>query len=388
MSVLRRATCDDVDGIAAVVHDVWQEQILVDVCQAQVQDDACAAWVAIDGGDVAGFVSAFLTVGRGGVRRWEVDLLAVRRASQGQRLGRKLVLVACRDGARQDVAVARAAIRVDNVASQRAFEHADFRTDRRVHKLLVWFPKLSDSPGDVGQATLVPVDTLTYRGLWIEGLTAEGSDPREQQNALRAARSRVAREGRLNAGAVIPVDEEYLLAAGLREQASVHGEYYWFVKAMQPMGDEIERANVEDAAEILALQKLAYQSEAAIYGDHSIPPLTQTVEEIRADFEKQVFFKVSSAGRIVGSVRACAREGTCFVGRVIVHPDSQNRGIGSRLLNEVEAAFGEAQRFELFTGSRSEKNLYLYKKLGYEIFKRERLSDKVELVYLEKHRGQ
>lgn len=227
---LCRATLDDVDGIAAVVHDVWEQDILVDVCEAQIQDETCALWVATDGGDVAGFVSAFLTVGRGGVRRWEVDLLAVRRASQGRRLGRKLVAAACQDGARRDVSVARAAIRVDNVASQRAFEHAGFVTDRRVHRLLLWFPVFRDGPDDVGQVMLLPVDTLTYRGLWIEGLTAEGLGQREQQSVLRAARSWVAREGRLNAGAAIPTDEEHLLAADLRDQASVHGEYYWFVK--------------------------------------------------------------------------------------------------------------------------------------------------------------
>jgi ribosomal protein S18 acetylase RimI-like enzyme len=148
----------------------------------------------------------------------------------------------------------------------------------------------------------------------------------------------------------------------------------------------VERASVEDAAEILALQKLAYQGEAAIYGDYTIPPLTQTLEEIRADFEERVCLKVSSGERIVGSVRAYTREGTCFVGRLIVHPDSQNRGIGTRLLEKIETVFGDAERFELFTGSRSEKNLYLYQKMGYEVFRHERLSDKVSLVFLEKHR--
>ena len=46
----------------------------------------------------------------------------------------------------------------------------------------------------------------------------------------------------------------------------------------------IERANIEDAKEILDLQKLTYQSEAENYNDYTIPPLTQTLEEIEADF--------------------------------------------------------------------------------------------------------
>lgn len=224
---------DDVSGIAAVVYDVWAQDILAGVCAAQMQDDACALWVAAGGNDVAGFVSAFLTVARGGARRWEVDLLAVRRASQGQRLGRKLVLAACQDAARHNASVARAAIRVENVASQKAFEYAGFETDRRSHELLLWAPKSSAAPNVCPKSvTLLPVDTLTYRGLWIEGLACAGLTAREQRGVVKAARSMVARESRLNAGAVIPKDMAHLLPSDLRNQASVQGEYYWFVKRM------------------------------------------------------------------------------------------------------------------------------------------------------------
>ena len=45
----------------------------------------------------------------------------------------------------------------------------------------------------------------------------------------------------------------------------------------------LERATIEDAKEILDLQKLAYRSEAEIYYDDTLPPLTQTREEIRND---------------------------------------------------------------------------------------------------------
>jgi GNAT superfamily N-acetyltransferase len=146
----------------------------------------------------------------------------------------------------------------------------------------------------------------------------------------------------------------------------------------------VERATVEDAKEILALQKLAYRSEAAIYDEYGIPPLTQTLEEMRADFARQVYLKAVLKERIVGSVRAHEREGTCYVGRLIVHPDSQNRGTGSRLMNEIEAVFARARRFELFTGHRSERNLYLYHKLGYRPFRREVVTGALTLVYLEK----
>lgn len=146
----------------------------------------------------------------------------------------------------------------------------------------------------------------------------------------------------------------------------------------------IERAVTDDAEEILSLQKLAYQSEAEIYDDFTIPPLTQTLEEIKKDFESQIFLKAVTDGRIIGSVRAFVKEGTCYVGRLIVHPDFQNEGIGTQLMDRIEEVFKGAQRFEIFTGHKSERNLYLYEKIGYKRFKTLMAGEILTIVYLEK----
>ena len=146
----------------------------------------------------------------------------------------------------------------------------------------------------------------------------------------------------------------------------------------------IKQARVSDAEEILALQKLAYHSEAEIYDDYTIPPLVQTLREMEADIQRQVVLELTVCGKVVGSVRAFAKEGTCYIGRLIVHPDFQRRGIGTRLMHHIEMAFRTCKRYELFTGDKSEGNIHLYQKLGYRIFKREKLSDSVTLVYMEK----
>jgi len=146
----------------------------------------------------------------------------------------------------------------------------------------------------------------------------------------------------------------------------------------------IEQATVADAQDILDLQVLAYQSEAAINNDYSIPPLIQTLGGMEADFDKQLFLKVTMDGKIIGSVRGYMRDQTCYVGRLIVHPDVQNRGIGTRLMGEIEQTFSQAKRFELFTGSESKRNLYLYQKLGYKPFKTEMITKTTEIVFLEK----
>ena len=153
------------------------------------------------------------------------------------------------------------------------------------------------------------------------------------------------------------------------------------------MDMEIKPAVLEDAEAILALQRLAYQSEAAIYDNFTVPPLTETLEDMKARFHDRRFLKAVEGGQIVGSVRAFQDGPTCHVGRLIVRPDYRRRGIGMALLNWIETCFPTARRFELFTGHRSESNIRLYERLGYRAFRREQVNEKVALVFMEKMVG-
>jgi ribosomal protein S18 acetylase RimI-like enzyme len=146
----------------------------------------------------------------------------------------------------------------------------------------------------------------------------------------------------------------------------------------------IEIANVFDAEQILALQKLAYISEAIICNDFNIPPLLQTIEELKKDFQDHTFLKLVVNHKIIGSVRALVQDGNCYIGRLMVHPDHQNQGSGTRLIIEIEALFDLCHRFELFTGVKSVKNIKFYQKLDYQIYKTEKVFDNLSFVYLEK----
>ena len=148
--------------------------------------------------------------------------------------------------------------------------------------------------------------------------------------------------------------------------------------------EDIVQARFEDAATILELQKLAYRSEAAIYYDYSIAPLTQTLQNLQSEFDTKTFLKAVIGDRIFGSVRGYQLNHTCYVERLIVHPDFQRRGMGTKLLKRIEEIFPTAYRFELFTGHRSESNIRLYSKLGYRIFKREPMTERLTFVYMEK----
>ena len=147
---------------------------------------------------------------------------------------------------------------------------------------------------------------------------------------------------------------------------------------------EISRAKIENLAEILELQKTCYKENALRYNDFDIPPMTQTITNLENEFENGIILKAAYETRIVGSIRAFKKDDTCYIGRVIVHPDFQNKGIGRQMMSQIESIFKDVTRFELFTGNKDEKNLYFYQKLGYKQFKTVKVNDDLSMVFMEK----
>jgi GNAT superfamily N-acetyltransferase len=154
-------------------------------------------------------------------------------------------------------------------------------------------------------------------------------------------------------------------------------------------GLQIEAASRVDAPTLLQLQRLAYQSEARIYNDWSLPPLLETVNQLQKDFDTHTWIKAVLDDVLVGAVRGrWSAQGRCAVGRLIVRPDLQSKGIGRSLMESIEAEFAAAEWFELFTGARSLRNIRFYGMLGYRPFRSERVSDKLTLCWMEKRQPQ
>ncbi|MFD0688471.1 GNAT family N-acetyltransferase [Actinomadura fibrosa] len=148
----------------------------------------------------------------------------------------------------------------------------------------------------------------------------------------------------------------------------------------------IERAGPPDAGELLTVQRAAYLAEAQLYGDPFIPPLVESFEQIRKTLAGDaVVLKAVLAGRVVGAVRAQFSDHTCLIGRLVVVPDMQRRGIGLALMRALEEEVaGRADACVLFTGHLSEANLRLYRRLGYAETHRERVAAHLTLVHMRK----
>lgn len=147
---------------------------------------------------------------------------------------------------------------------------------------------------------------------------------------------------------------------------------------------KIVNAQEDDLESILKLQYLAYQSEAKLLNDMDIPPLKQTLQEVQTEYKSGIILKALNANdKIVGSVRVFIKNDTVHIGKLIVHPDFRRKGIGTKLLLEIEIRFPD-YRYELFTSTQSVSNLSLYQSLGYKIFKEESVKNGLKFIYLEK----
>lgn len=151
---------------------------------------------------------------------------------------------------------------------------------------------------------------------------------------------------------------------------------------------ELKKAQEKDLEEILSLQKCAYMIEAEIVNDFSIQPLTQTIDELREEFKVSTIIKAVEGAKIIGSVRAFQKGDVCHIGKLIVHPDLQNKGIGKKLLKTIEKSYNGCCKYSLFTGKKSSKNLYFYMKAGYSVIDEKKINENLTFVYLEKRNSQ
>jgi GNAT superfamily N-acetyltransferase len=149
----------------------------------------------------------------------------------------------------------------------------------------------------------------------------------------------------------------------------------------------ISRMQASDAGEILTIQRAAFVSEALIYGDPDMPPLVQTLEELRAEIEDGDGWVARVGPRLVGVLRCRETDELLLIGRIAIAPDMQGSGIGRALLEAAER-HSLAPEAELFTGSLSEANLRLYERCGYRITERVDNGDGTEQVFMRKRISQ
>jgi len=129
---------------------------------------------------------------------------------------------------------------------------------------------------------------------------------------------------------------------------------------------ELLRLTPNHAGEVLTVQRAAFVDEARVYGTVDIPPLTETLAEVRSELATTITVGAFRDGRLVGSARLTIEGSIGWVSRVAVAPDQQGTGIGTALLAALESEAPPAViRFQLGAGGQSHHNIAMYERRGY-----------------------
>ncbi|MCL2090913.1 MAG: GNAT family N-acetyltransferase [Micrococcales bacterium] len=152
---------------------------------------------------------------------------------------------------------------------------------------------------------------------------------------------------------------------------------------------QVRTVTDDDAGELFTLRRAAFVTEAQQYDDPHIPPLTQTLDELKDDLARDDVITLGawSGTRLVGSIRVLTEPGKATLGRFAVAPDLQGKGIGSRLLVEIVPRLPEGtDEVWVFTGRDSLQNLAFYASQGYEHQHDQRVGD-LTYAYLRRMLG-
>ncbi|KXS44930.1 MULTISPECIES: GNAT family N-acetyltransferase [unclassified Candidatus Frackibacter] len=136
------------------------------------------------------------------------------------------------------------------------------------------------------------------------------------------------------------------------------------------MDIKIKKAELADSDLVFNLTKRAFQH----YNDPSLfpttPALLETREDVKREIKKKEILIAYLNNKPVGSVRYHSSDGeTFYLSRLGVLAKYQNRNVGQRLINEVEARVKAkgGKRVTLYSAYRLKGLLDFYKSLGYKV---------------------
>jgi ribosomal protein S18 acetylase RimI-like enzyme len=142
----------------------------------------------------------------------------------------------------------------------------------------------------------------------------------------------------------------------------------------------IKRFSVKDLGErALEIQHRAYRIEADLIGFDGIPPLHESLEELRESKETFLGYFVDDV--LAGFVSYEIIGNTLDIGRLVVHPDYFRRGIGQALIAALD---GFAPKLIVSTGAANQPARKLYENLGFSLLEEISLPVGVKIARYEK----
>ncbi|OWA18078.1 GNAT family N-acetyltransferase [Streptomyces sp. CS159] len=130
------------------------------------------------------------------------------------------------------------------------------------------------------------------------------------------------------------------------------------------------------------LQRASYAVEARLIGFDGIPPLHESLEQLRACEES--FIGVRDERRLVGAVAwTRSGNGVLDICRLVVHPVAHRRGVATALLDALDS-IEPAELTVVSTGTANLPAVELYRRRGFRPVGERRIAPGVAVTLLER----
>ena len=154
---------------------------------------------------------------------------------------------------------------------------------------------------------------------------------------------------------------------------------------------KLEKANIEDAKTLLAIQKEAFAKYAKIYGEFDSNPYNMDLHrmEFNIKYRYGKYVKRMNDDEIIGGIFAFITDdpGTIKLAQFYLKEAYQHHGIGKEVLQEYMDNFENAKLWYADTIMEEEHNVHFYKNLGFEVFDIEEEHEGLNFVTFVKRNG-
>lgn len=217
---IRPATADDAPAMAMISRASLNAEMDETRLRHLLLVKRGFTFAAVSSGRVVGFADYFLTISQNDDIRLELDLLAVHPQARGRGIGRELIRAGIKQAKRLDVSILRALVAADNTAMQSLCAALGLQPSHENSALFVTSPRPTSPHQNNAKSILIPVETLTYDGIWIEG----DIDQTAIDNALFIAHARKF----TTVGAVVPSQNAAAQSLFQANHFTCLGKYDWW----------------------------------------------------------------------------------------------------------------------------------------------------------------
>ena len=140
-----------------------------------------------------------------------------------------------------------------------------------------------------------------------------------------------------------------------------------------------------EANELLKIQKQAFHSDLIKYKDYHTSPASESLDYFFFRMQHSLHYSIFVDGRLAGGI--CLVRQTKdhnYLYRIFLGSEFQNKGLGSKILQELEKQLPKVKKWSLDTPKDNHRNRHFYEKFGYKKTGEQQVNEYLTLINYEK----